>query len=535
MTEDEVRIAELEQRILLLENRQRLNDEADDGLERALRDRLPLESTMASLMPLLQQYARSVGVLVHTYDESLEMRDFTYGKLPQDRGAIIEAATGRLWRTALPDGATVVIEPFDVAGDNFGYGVLVFDRTLDPIESREARLLIHTWAEQLDNYLAAIARSRKKHFVTKRLSEALRDPVLDVGIDAALAAIREEVDFDDLLLVFRHDEDTHGTSLRYKIIQNGKLTHDSRAPASEVDDFMRTQAPSMLSGGSRDLLERFGITRFREEVMIHGVRDARVVGKLVVTSARGEFNAYDREMLEVFADFLRQRVVDFNKEWKGLSLSFPPGVVNRLLSEEGYTKKYLSPRVAPVAILYADISGFSRVSEQVLREPALVGKLIDVWGAEVMNILWDTDGVFDKMVGDCVIAFFGPPFNEFSAKDACRRAVDAAIRIRAFTRTLNDGRLIPELVGVTPPMGVATGINYCPLCVGFFGPDEDYTGFSSGMNNTARLQGVATRDEILCMDTVVEALGDDGFSDELTAKVKNVGEPLRYRKWLSET
>jgi class 3 adenylate cyclase len=290
----------------------------------------------------------------------------------------------------------------------------------------------------------------------------------------------------------------------------------------------------MLSGGSRDLLERFGITRFREEVMIHGVRDARVVGKLVVTSARGEFNAYDRELLEVFADFLRQRVVDFNKEWKALSLSFPPSVVNRLLGEEGYAKKHLSPRVAEVAILYADISGFSRVSEQVLREPALIGKLIDVWGAEVMRILWDTGGVFDKMVGDCIIAFFGPPFNEMTPRDASRRALSAAIKIREFTRTLNDGTLIPELKGVTPPVGVATGLNYCPLCVGFFGPDEDYTGFSSGMNSTARLQGVATRDEILCMDTVVAALGEDGFSDELTAKVKNVGEPLRYRKWLSE-
>lgn len=534
MTEDEVRIAELEQRVLLLENRQRLNDEADDALERALRDRLPLESTMQSLMPILLQYAGATGVLVHTYDESLAMRDFTYGAVPQDRHALTEAANDRLWRGQLPDGATFVVEPFDVAGEGFGYGALVFDRALDPIASREARLLIHTWAEQLDNYLAAIARSRKKHFVTKRLSEALREPVLDLGIDAALDAIREEVSFDDLLLVFKHDEDLHGSSLRYKIIQNGRLTHDSRAPVSEVDEFMRTQAPAMLSGGSRDLLERFGITRFREEVMIHGVRDARIVGKLVVTSARGEFNAYDRELLEIFADFLRQRIVDFNKEWKALSLSFPPAVVNRLLSEEGYAAKYLSPRVAPVAILYADISGFSRVSEQVLRAPELIGKLIDVWGAEVMRILWDTGGVFDKMVGDCIIAFFGPPFNELSPKDACRRALEAAIKIRAYTRTLNDGQVIAELAGVTPPIGVATGINHCPLCVGFFGPDEDYTGFSAGMNNTARLQGVATRDEILCMDTVVAALGEDGFSDELTAKVKNVGEPLRYRKWLPE-
>jgi class 3 adenylate cyclase len=66
--------------------------------------------------------------------------------------------------------------------------------------------------------------------------------------------------------------------------------------------------------------------------------------------------------------------------------------------------------------------------------------------------------------------------------------------------------------------------------VGLFGPNEAYTGFSSGMNNTARLQGVATRDQILCMDTFVNTLGSDAeFGPEEHAQVKNVADPLRYR------
>ena len=84
--------------------------------------------------------------------------------------------------------------------------------------------------------------------------------------------------------------------------------------------------------------------------------------------------------------------------------------------------------------------------------------------------------------------------------------------------------------GLEPPIGVATGIHYAPICVGLFGPDEDYTGFSSGMNNTARLQGVAERDEILCMDAFVEAHGDaEAFGEERQAAVKNVAAPLRFR------
>ena len=94
---------------------------------------------------------------------------------------------------------------------------------------------------------------------------------------------------------------------------------------------------------------------------------------------------------------------------------------------------------------------------------------------------------------------------------------------------MNQGMTTGIIIGVA--IGVATGLNFCPLFVGLFGPNEAYTGFSSGMNNTARLQGVATRDEILCMDTFVSTLGsDEGFGPEQQAQVKNVADPLRYRK-----
>jgi class 3 adenylate cyclase len=80
-------------------------------------------------------------------------------------------------------------------------------------------------------------------------------------------------------------------------------------------------------------------------------------------------------------------------------------------------------------------------------------------------------------------------------------------------------------------IGVATGLNLCPLFVGRFGPNDNFTGFSRGMNNTARLQGCAVRDEILVMAASVAALGEGSgftFGPERQAKVKNVAEPLRF-------
>jgi class 3 adenylate cyclase len=68
--------------------------------------------------------------------------------------------------------------------------------------------------------------------------------------------------------------------------------------------------------------------------------------------------------------------------------------------------------------------------------------------------------------------------------------------------------------------------------VGTFGPNENFTGFSSGMNNTARLQGCATKGEILVMAEAIARLPKGNkftFGDERTAQVKNVADPLRFR------
>src|SRR5690606_24704427 len=96
----------------------------------------------------------------------------------------------------------------------------------------------------------------------------------------------------------------------------------------------------------------------------------------------------------------------------------------------------------------------------------------------------------------------------------------------AHTRELVRHPRLPELRGLEG-VDVAVGVSFCPISVGLFGPNENYTGFGSGMNNTARLQGVARGGEILCMESLVEALGEPSrFGERREAVVKNVSEPL---------
>ncbi|MEM9695904.1 MAG: adenylate/guanylate cyclase domain-containing protein, partial [Myxococcota bacterium] len=398
---------------------------------------------------------------------------------------------------------------------------------LDDEGGERVKAMLDVWCEQVDNYLVAIQREREKHRLTGQLADALKDPVLDRGMQEAIDLLRRQIGFDDFVLAYHHEDARLGDDSGFKVLLDGAVVADSAAPvdspwqtrtANEVDRFLRLD--------DRTILKELGLNDVREQVLINGVTDQRVIGRLVVHRRARGLNTFDMDLLQRFADFLRQRIVDFNREYKQLAVSFPPAVVRRLMGEEGYAKRYLQPVERDVVILYTDIVGFTRLSEQVLRSPAKIGHLIDVWSERVVEILWQTGGVFDKMIGDCVIGLWGPPFYDLSPPDACRRALAAAREILDFTRALASHPDFPELA--EHGLGVSTGINFCPASVGFFGPHEDYTAFGSGMNNAARLQGLAGPDEILVMESAARHLDPHEVGEERKARVKNVENPLRF-------
>jgi class 3 adenylate cyclase len=527
-------IAELENKLLLLEERIRLNDEIDRLAEIALRDRLPLDHALRLIMPALCDSVDASVVWIRTYDETLALHDFVHSTgegatFPVSRDEIASAADVGSHRRIIED-ATLIAQRIDVAGDAFGTAAVLIPSALSESEQERVAGLLHVFCEELDNTLAAIAIAREKTLVIRAISEALADPVLDLGLKRALDVLQTNVLCDDMLLVFRQEDDFSGRTLQYKVIQGGKLAHDSMAnPDPAIDAFLRSHAFRIMEGDDEEVRERFGIRRHREEVLITGVRSTRVLGRLVVANRRGEFNTFDRDILNCFADALRQRIVDYNREWKQLGTAFPRDICERLLREEDYRQKHLAPKERECAVMFCDISGFTRVCERVLVRPQAIGRLVDTWSTRVVEILWETGGVFDKMVGDCVIGLWGPPFFERSPQELCAAALESAAKIREFTRSLNAHEDLPELAG-HPPLDVATGLHFCPLFVGVFGPDEDFTGFSSGMNNAARLQGQAKGGEILCMDAFVAQLGTSvSFGQWQEARVKNVEQPLRFR------
>ena len=514
-----------------------LRSVVDELVEQSLIHRHNLAEVMEQLLPAVAAKVGAKGVFVQSYGEDLALNLYTWPadlRIPEREEAFERTNAEKREHVAIASATKdelLVMRPLDVAGEWFGAAGFVFAGDEARSQAQLAELLT-MMCEDLDNYLYAIRAAREKHNVMMELAVALRHRVLGRGLEKAIAILVRAVPLDRMLLTYVAEENAEAT-LHVQLYENGVLKLDTMSGRPPDAEAIVAEGRDYLYGRSTKLLERLHFVNAQEEVLINGVTKSVVVGKMMVTSRHGSFNTYDRELLGSFAGFIRQRVVDFNKEWRRLAASFRQDDVARLLRSDDYEQRFLSPREEEVAIVFTDIAGFTRISESILKTPSAVAHLVEGWSHEAVNLVWELGGVFDKMVGDCIIALFGPPFYEQGPGERLAAAIECARRIREMTHKLVERPGYEALRGVD--LGVATGINLAPLFVGTFGPNHNFTGFSSGMNATARLQGCAKLDEIFVMEEAIERLPPESacrFGEPQSAAVKNVAAPIRFRALL---
>ena len=511
-----------------------LRNTVDELIEEGLVKHWSVSEVLGALLPRVVMLLGATGAFCETYGEDLEIHLFTSSG-PDGKPLTIPGKADVFARTSVEKrervnetfgDACVIAQHLDVAGEWFGRMGLVCSPAGDTVLLGDA---LEAVCEVLDNYLFAIKAAREKHNVMMRLGRALRHRVLGEGVKEAVKVLAEAIPMVRMVLVYVAEESATKT-LHVQMFNGAELEVDTLTAQGQSLAPLRVMGRDYLNGTNDDLLAHLGVKNAAEEVLINGITKSVVVGKVVVTSRNPSFNTYDRELLSAFAGFIRQRVVDFNKEWRALALAFRPDDVGRLLQNDDYEKRFLAPREETVGVVYIDISGFTKVSETILKTPAKVAELVEEWSRDAVDIVWQHGGVFDKMVGDCVIALFGPPFYEEKPGERLARAIQCAIDVRAMTHKVPE-RIAFEVLRESG-LAVSTGVHLAPLFVGQFGPNSNFTGFSSGMNNTARLQGCAGRNEILVMEEAIEALPEGHgfrFGEPRAMPVKNVSEPLKFR------
>ena len=508
----------------------RVSVAADELIESCVRERLSLRAILERFLPYLEGWVGAHGAVLTTRNEHLVEESFEWGAWNVLGGVDLDQDEGR----ALPLGSsTSMWIRLRLSGLEVGRVAVLLDgdRT-SPDQERELRLVLDAIFAELDIVLETVHTAAHKQRVIIALEELLADPVFERGVDRAVALLHHEIHATEFVLLYR-DEVERG-HLRYRVYRAGALTHANDGSSGAHDELEATiaQHGEQLLEPDVKLIPLAGGV---ETLLSTGITGAHWLGKIVCAASEHGFSAFGLDVVQVMSAAMSQRLVDFNRERRHLAQFFAPAVISELVRDASYHERHLQPRVETIAVLYADINSFTKISEQVLEKPAAIAEFVNRWSATVVDLLWKHGGVFDKMVGDCVIGLFGPPFFRETDAAHARAALEAARAIAAFTASLEleaPYDRIPKS-GIVPGLGVAIGLNSCPMSVGLMGPNLDYTGFSSGMNNTARLQSLAGFRETLAMDSF-HALVEDApaveFSAPMEAPVKNVARPLCYRR-----
>ncbi len=182
-----------------------------------------------------------------------------------------------------------------------------------------------------------------------------------------------------------------------------------------------------------------------------------------------------------------------------LARYFSPNMIDEIAALE---RPLGAVRSQNAAVLFADIIGFTRLSERLGAERTMA--LLREFHARTAAAVFAHDGTVDKYVGDAIMATFGTPrTSPADAANAIRCAlaiVDAAAAWNAERRAAGEA-----------PLAIGIGVHYGPVVAGDMGDERrlEYAVIGDTVN-------VASRIEALTRERAVAAL----ISDETLAAAR---------------
>lgn len=177
----------------------------------------------------------------------------------------------------------------------------------------------------------------------------------------------------------------------------------------------------------------------------------------------------------------------------------PAGVPSRVVYG---TNSYAQGSERRIAILFADLRGFTKLSEGKL--PYDVVFVLNQYFKAMGEAVDSAGGKLDKFIGDGVMALFGI---DEGPDDGCRRALDAARRMAEALAQLNDALKMD----LDQKLRIGIGIHCGPAIVGEMGHGSamHLTAVGDAVNTASRLES-ATKDfaaELVISAEVAERAG----------------------------
>jgi adenylate cyclase len=238
-----------------------------------------------------------------------------------------------------------------------------------------------------------------------------------------------------------------------------------------------------------------------------------------------DLNDLEITVRKTLADIARMRELDrrrvaAERARSNLARYFSPNLVGLLAERD----EPLGPvRRESVAVLFADIVGFTRMAERIAPD-AVLGMLREFHEHMAVEI-FACGGTIDKYIGDAILAVFGLPTS--GAGDAAHAFCCAARMLQALERWNAQRSARGE-----PALAIGIGINYGPAVLGDVGSDQglSFTVIGDTVNTAHRLQGLTRtlQTPLVVADAVIAQL-DGGRTDEverLLGHLRDQGEQV---------
>jgi class 3 adenylate cyclase/DNA-binding response OmpR family regulator len=222
-----------------------------------------------------------------------------------------------------------------------------------------------------------------------------------------------------------------------------------------------------------------------------------------------EFGEHDMRLLQALADYaaiaiensrlfyeLEQSKEREKQVIRNLFEHFvTPSVVDQLLNNPGLAA--LGGARRPITVLFADIRGFTSLSEQL--QPEMLVKALNHHLAMGAEAVLQQEGTLDKFMGDAVMAFFNAPVAQ---ADYPLRAVKAAVTMQQTV--VARSTTMPLQMRLRFGVGIATG----DAVVGNIGTEQmmNYTAIGNCVNLARRLQEIAKGGQILIDQATYQAV-----------------------------
>lgn len=195
-----------------------------------------------------------------------------------------------------------------------------------------------------------------------------------------------------------------------------------------------------------------------------------------------------------------------------------PAVVQQLIAVGGLEKGRLLPVEADISILFADLVGFSALSERLT--PSQISDVLNRFFEEMLKPIFAAGGTLDKFIGDCIMAFFGAPEPQ---DDHPERAVKAALTMLDRLDELNAAHTWLE------PLQLRIAINSGKAVVGDVGSLQrvDYTVLGTTVNLAARMEAICPpRECVLSEETYNRLQNPKNFIEMGEFRFKGIERPV---------